>query len=139
MRKALNTVTELLPDLDLEPFAAADRLLTRAIDKVGNVALPVGLHDQVRDTAKSILLTLMARGEAEEVQQDQLRVAVASIALPAENELRKLSRYRRMIEDGLDRRLQALSAMKALTAGHQAAEQDAGKAREFRLRLRLVG
>ena len=138
MRSALDLVTDLLPDLALEPFAAVDLLLTRACDSASGRDLPDGLHREVQDKVREILISLMARGDAEEAQQEEIRIAVAALALPAEHELRKLARYRKSLEEGLLRRLQALELTKKLTADRPAAEHDLGAAREFRLQLRIA-
>jgi hypothetical protein len=138
MRSALDLVTDLLPDLALEPFAAVDLLLTRACDSASGRDLPDELHREVQDKVREILLALMARGDAEEAGQEQVRVAVAALSLPAEHELRKLVRYRKALEEGLLRRLQALELTKKLTADRPAAEQVLDAAREFRLRLRIA-
>ncbi len=83
-------------------------------------------------------MTLMARGDAEDVQLEEIRKSVATISLPSEHELRKLARYRRLIEEGLVRRLQALELTKKLTTNRPAAEHDLVAAKDFRLRLRIA-
>jgi hypothetical protein len=138
MRSALDTVTDRMPDLALEPFAAVDLLITRACDPASGRDLPDGLHQEVQDRVRKILISLMARGDEEEARQEEIRVAVAALALPAEHELRKLMRYRKGIEEGLLRRLQALELTRKLIDDRLAAEQDLGAAREFRLRLRIA-
>ena len=72
--------------------------------------------------------------DAEEAAQDELRTAISGIALPDEAELKKLARYRRMLEDSLQRRLAALDQLRRLTAG----KADVEKAKEYRVKLRVV-
>ena len=61
----------------------------------------------------------------------------AAISLPDEGELKKLARYRKLLEEGLQRRLLALEQMRKMNEG-RAAEQGSERAKEFRVKLRLV-
>jgi hypothetical protein len=72
------------------------------------------------------------------VPERLLRAAITGIALPDEAELRKLGRYRKLLEDSLQRRLAALEQLRKLTAERREAGADAEKSREFRVRLRVV-
>ena len=68
----------------------------------------------------------------------ELRKAIAGIALPDKDELTKLAKYTAMLEASLQRRLAALAQLREILAGRTSGEQDAERAREFRVRLRLV-
>ena len=83
-------------------------------------------------------MALLARGEVEQARGDEVRNAVATIPLPAESELKKRARYRKALEDSLQRRLQALDPMRKLATDRLVAQSDAAAAREYRIRLRLV-
>jgi hypothetical protein len=134
----MTLVTDLLPEFPIEAITEVERCLLQTSDRVVLVPLPVNLQEQVKDAVRGILLDLLTRGEVAQVRQEQLREAVAGISLPFEVELRKLAKYRKALEDGLIRRMQALDAMRKLVADRPVAEQDLGVAREYRLRLRVV-
>jgi hypothetical protein len=137
IRKALALVMDVLPDFPLDGVADVERLLLMTGDRVAHLELPPDLPERVQEALRGVLVALLARGEVEQARQEQVRIAVATIALPAESELKKLARYRKQLEDGLQRRLQALDLMRKLTADRPG-QQDPEKAREFRVRLRLV-
>jgi hypothetical protein len=137
IKKALSLVMEVLPDFPLDGVAEVERLLLMTGDRVAHVELPPDLPERVQEALRCVLVALLARGEIEQARQEQIRIAVATIALPAESELKKLGRYRKQLEDGLQRRLQALDLMRKLTADRPC-QPDPEKAREYRLRLRLV-
>jgi hypothetical protein len=84
-----------------------------------------------------MMRALMAVGDQASAANDHLREAVATIAIPDEKELKKLARYRKLLEDGLQRRLAALDQLRKLTAT-AARPEDASRAREYRVRLRVV-
>jgi hypothetical protein len=137
IRKALALIMEVLPDFQLDGVAEVDRLLLMTGDRVAHLELPPDLPARVLEALRGVLVALLARGEVEQARQEETRIAVATMALPAESELKKLARYRRQLEDGLQRRLQALEIMRRLTT-ERPGQQDPEKAREYRLRLRLV-
>jgi hypothetical protein len=88
--------------------------------------------------ARELVSVLLDEGKRQDAQQDELRAAIAGIALPDEAELKKLGRYRSMLELSLERRLTALEQMRKLTAASVAGEKDQEKAREYRVKLRVV-
>lgn len=90
------------------------------------------------DAARTLMATLLDIGHAEAAAQDELRAAVASIALPNKEELAKLAKYRAMLEMSLQRRLAALEQLRKLAAANTATEADQVKAREYRVKLRVV-
>lgn len=92
----------------------------------------------VDQTARTIMTKLMEAGDRDEAAQETLRRAIATIALPDEAELKKLGRYRKILEDGLQRRLQALDQIRELTAASTATSEAADRSREYRVKLRLV-
>ena len=137
IRKALCLLMEALPDFPLDGVAEVERLLLMTSDRVAHIELPPDLPELVQEALRGVLVALLARGEVEQARQEQIRMAVATIALPAESELKKLADTGSQLEDGLQRRLQALDLMRKLTADRPG-QQDPEKAREFRVRLRLV-
>lgn len=86
--------------------------------------------------ARVVMAELLALGDRVEAALADLRRAIATIALPDDRELSKLGRYRKALEEGLQRRLQCLSQLRTLGAPHDASHAD--QAREFRVRLRVV-
>ena len=137
IRKALCVLMEALPDLPLDGVAEVERLLVMTDDQNAHPELPPDHHERVQEALRSVLVALLARGEVEQARQEQIRIAVATIALPAEGELKKLSRYRKTIEDGLQRRLQALEMMRKLAADRPG-QPEPERSKEYRIRLRLV-
>ena len=87
-------------------------------------------------SARWIMAELLERGDRIEADQDGLRRAIATIAIPNEKELSKLARYRRMLEEGLQRRLQCLDQIRAVAATVDPAHAE--EAKQYRVRLRLV-
>ena len=78
-------------------------------------------------------------GKQQDIEQDELRAGIAGIALPDEAELKKLARYRAMLEASIQRRLTALEQLRRLTAENVTGEKDVERAKEYRVKLRLVG
>lgn len=137
VRKAMNLIMDTLPDFPLDGLAEVERLLLRTRDHVAYIQLAPELHRQVQDAVRVVLTALLDRGAREDSRQDGIRQAIATIALPADSELKKVERYRRALELSLQRRLQTLEQMRRLTTSRPP-QHDAEKAREFRIRLRLV-
>jgi hypothetical protein len=81
---------------------------------------------------------LLDRGLAEEAAQEELRANISGIALPNKEELAKLAKYRTMLETSLQRRLAALDQIRKIAANSAASEPVVGKAKEYRVKLRVV-
>lgn len=90
------------------------------------------------DAARALLTFLLDKGKAEDAEQDELRAAISNIALPDKTELAKLAKYRSMLETSLQRRLAALEQVRRLSVERRESGADADKAREYRVRLRVV-
>jgi DNA-binding transcriptional MerR regulator len=116
------------------------RTMTRGVDLVGSTVpeVPRDLLDAVEDVAGELMAKLLEHGNKVEAKQDVLRASISGIALPDEAKLKKLARYRSMLELSLQRRLAALEQMRKLTAANVAGEEAQGKAREYRMKLRVV-
>ena len=134
LRHAVGVVETTVPDIPREMVAALDDLLDQLL--AGGVLDEI--HRQAFDAARVLLTFLLDRGAAEDAEQDRLRAAISDLALPEEAELRKLGRYRKLLEDSLQRRLAALDQLRKITAGQVAVEADVEKAKEYRVRLRVV-
>ncbi len=121
-------------------------------DLVGDVekALMTLLEDPASDSmvekafalhraAKVLIGHMLKKAEEMAARQDEQRKAIATVALPDEKELKKLTRYRKTLEEGLQRRLAALEQLRTLSAAAAGSgEASAATAREYRVKLRLV-
>lgn len=67
-----------------------------------------------------------------------MRKSIATVALPSEAELKKLQRYRKILEEGLQRRLAALDQLRKLGDATVRSDSEKATAREFRVKLRVV-
>ena len=94
------------------------------------------LSTSMFECARRILGELLTIGHALDARDVELRKALANVVLPEEAELKKLQRYRRMLEEGLHRKLGLLEMTRSLTA--KSAPEMAEKSREYRVKLRLV-
>jgi hypothetical protein len=117
---------------------ACDAALDEVRGKRGEVEISGSSYVTVFETCRVVMSMLLDMGRDQDVEQDRLRAAIAGIALPDEAELKKLARYRSMLELSLGRRLTALEQLRRLTAGNMADESDVVKAREYRVKLRVV-
>jgi hypothetical protein len=90
------------------------------------------------EATRQVMGLLLDRGQREDAAQDALRANIAGIALPDVAELKNLARYRKMLEDPLQRRLAALDQLRRLTAGKVAGQTDMERAKEYRVKLRVV-
>jgi hypothetical protein len=87
---------------------------------------------------RELMTALLDLGRDQDAEQDRLRAAISGIALPDEAELKKLARYRAMLEVSVQRRLAALEQVRKLTAGNVADQKDVERAKEYRVKLRVV-
>jgi hypothetical protein len=113
-------------------------LLDQLHGQQGDFEVPMDTYSRLFDAARELMTVLLDRGHAEEAVQQELRAAIAGIALPNKEELAKLAKYRSMLETSLQRRLAALDQIRKLNAGRVASESGAEKAKEYRVRLRVV-
>jgi hypothetical protein len=68
---------------------------------------------------------------------EDLRKAIATLSIPDERELKKLARYRKLLEEGLQRRLAALQLRK-LPVATARTEEERAAATAYRVKLRVV-
>lgn len=133
---AVDTVEGLVVDLPADLMAQCNALLAQLHYAVGGKVVPMGSYPEVFHAAGKVMGALMKKGDQDEAAQQELRKAIATIALPNEAELKKLARYRKLMEEGLQRRLQSLEQLRKLAV---ASVETTEKAREFRVKLRVVG
>lgn len=112
--------------------------LTELHGRRGDTEVPQAAYLRLFDAAREVMTVLLGRGHAEEAAQEELRANIAGIALPSKEELAKLAKYRSMLETSLQRRLAALDQLRKLTAGIATNEAVLGKAKEYRVKLRVV-
>jgi hypothetical protein len=136
MQAAINLISDALDETPMELVAACHGPLMALADRRAHPELPVARLAALVDGAQHLLDWLVERATRDEAAQEDLRKAIAGIALPAEAELKKLARYTRMIEESLTRRLAALEQLRKANETTSAATEE--QARAFRLRLRVV-
>lgn len=134
---ALDVVTGTVPDLPAETVAQCEAFVEQLMGSEGDEMVPTAVYQELDVAACRLMSELLARAERLDAAQQELRKAITEIALPDETELKKLMRYRKLVEEGLLRRLQALDQLRKLSV--QSAAAEAGeRAREYRVRLRVV-
>lgn len=136
--KALADVSERMPALPGELVEACEPHIHRLLHmpSEGGIFSPEA-YQALSAAAGKVMWWLLHEAEREDAAQTELRKAIAGLALPDEVELRKLARYRKILEDGLQRRLLVLDQMRKLTESRPA-EQGGEQAKAFRVQLRLV-
>jgi hypothetical protein len=115
-----------------------NNLLAELHGRQGDTDVPQAAYLGLFDAARELMTVLLDRGLAEEAAQEELRANIAGIALPNKEELAKLGKYRSMLETSLQRRLATLDQIRKLAASKTASEADVEKAKEYRVRLRVV-
>ena len=138
MAEAVALVHATVIGIPVSLIEACDAALDEVRGKRDDVAISLSSYTQVFQVARELMTALLDTGRAQDVEQDELRAAIAGIALPDEAELKKLARYRSMLELSVQRRLVALEQLRKLVAGNEAGEKDLERAKEFRVRLRIV-
>ena len=138
MCEAVELVGASVTGIAVHLVDVCDATLDDVRGKRNDVEICPSSYMRVFETCRVLMTALLDMGQRQDVDQDQLRAAVAGVALPDEAELKKLARYRGMLEASLQRRLAALEQLRKLTIGNVAGEKDAVRAREYRLKLRVV-
>jgi hypothetical protein len=138
MVNAIDLVEATVAGIPADLIETCNDQLTRLHGNKGQTEVDQAVYVELFEAVRQVMGLLLDRGEREDAAQDELRANIAGIALPDEAELKKLARYRKMLEDSLQRRLAALDQLRKITAGRVAAEADVDKAKEYRVRLRVV-
>jgi hypothetical protein len=138
MVNAINLIEATVAGVPAGLIESCNDLVARLHGLKGETEVDHTAYVELFEAARQVMGLLLDRGHAEEAAQDDLRANIAGIALPDEAELKKLARYRKMLEDSLQRRLAALDQLRKLTAGKVAGEADVERAREYRMKLRVV-
>lgn len=137
MSEALDVVEGLVAGLPADLMHRSQDLLAQLHYSVGGRVVPTDAYAELFKVAGKVMVALMGRGDRDVTVQQELRKAIATIALPNEADLKKLARYRKLLEEGLQRRLQALEQLRKLAVASPVAETTE-KAREYRVKLRVV-
>lgn len=96
-------------------------------------------YAELASDASRVMAWLLDHGDRVNAAQEDLRKAIATISIPDEQELKKLGRYRKLLEEGLQRRLATLDQLRKLSvATSERNEQEQAAARAYRVRLRVV-
>jgi hypothetical protein len=138
MSEAVALVDATVTSIPMSLIDACDAALDEVRGKRGEVEISPSSYMAVFEACRMLMATLLDMGRDQDVEQDRLRAAIAGIALPDVGELKKLGKYRAMLELSLGRRLAALEQLRKLTAANVAGEKDAKRAKEFRVKLRVV-
>jgi hypothetical protein len=136
---AIDLVSASVPELPREVVEECDHLVAQLLGKRGDTTVPLDAYARLDQAVCMLMAKLLEHGDRIEMDQETMRKAIATIALPNMVELAKLSKYRRMLEDSLQRRLHAFEQLRALAAARQPTDVDREMAKEYRVRLRLVG
>ena len=138
MCEAVALVDATVTGIPMHLIDACDASLDEVRGKRGEVEISPSTYMTVFEACRVLMPTLLDMGRDQDAEQDRLRSAIAGIALPDVAELKKLAKYRAMLELSLGRRLAALEQLRKLTAGNVAGEKDVERAKEYRVKLRVV-
>jgi len=138
MAGALDLVEATVPGFPAGIIDTCNILLAELQGRRGDTEVARATYLGLFDAARELMTVLLDRGLAEEVAQEELRASIAGIALPDKEELAKLAKYRAMLETSLQRRLATLDQVRKLAAGAAIGEAVMDKAKEFRVKLRVV-
>jgi hypothetical protein len=137
---ALDLVASVVPDLPGELMQACEPHVTDLLlASKAETNVPMPAYVALYEAARQVMARLLERGDRVHAVQEDLRKAIATISIPDEQELRKLGRYRKLLQEGLQRRLAALDQLRKLSvATSERNEQEQATARAYRVRLRVV-
>ncbi len=138
MSEAVALVETTITTIPLHLIDACDAALDEVRGKKDDVEISPSSYVTVFQVARELMTALLDMGRDQDAEQDRLRAAIAGIALPDVKELVKLGKYRSMLELSIQRRLAALELMRKITAGNVVGEKEVERAKEFRVKLRLV-
>lgn len=138
MSSAVGFVEATVPGVPADRIGRCDDLLSDLHGKPDGAPVAAEVYSALFDAARELMTVLLDRGQVEEAALEDLRAAIAGIALPSKEELAKLAKYRSMLETSLQRRLAALDQIRKLTAGSAIGGAGVAKAKEFRVKLRVV-
>lgn len=139
MSDAVNLVAVMNAGIPAAMIESYKDLIGKLYGEASAHGVSIEVYQALYEAAAKVMDLVMQQGDKDLALQDDLRKDIATIALPDEAELKKLARYRKMLEESVKRRLDALDQLRRMKEDHQAASKDsAEKAREFRVKLRLV-
>ncbi|WP_242334614.1 hypothetical protein [Anaeromyxobacter sp. SG66] len=135
---AITFVELSVPGVPADILKACDELQERVRGKKDDPVVPRDAYLALAHAARVVMASLLAQGDQLDAIQEDLRKAIATLALPDEAELKKLARYRKLLEDGLQRRLAALEQLRKLGSAAGRSEEEKATARGYRVKLRVV-
>jgi hypothetical protein len=138
MSEAVALADATITSIPMNLIDACDAALDEVRGRRDDVEISPSSFMTVFESCRMLMATLLDMGRDQDVEQDRLRAAIAGIALPDVGELKKLAKYRAMLELSLGRRLASLEQLRKLTAGNVVGEQDVERAKEYRVKLRVV-
>lgn len=134
---ALDFVGSAVTEVPADFVEACDPFIT-ALRGERDATVPVDAYRGLYQAASMVMAKLLEHGDRVDDAQDDLRRAIATIAVPDKDELAKIAKYRRMLEDGLLRRLQALEQLRKLGSTGARSEEEKAASRGYRVQLRVV-
>jgi hypothetical protein len=136
--RAVSVVEDTVTEVPKALVEACSRHLDRLRNRSGGAVVEIDARAQLGLAARMLMARLLEEGDKVDATQDQLRACIAGLALPDKAEFAKLAKYRSMLELGLQRRLATLEQLRKLRTDKAASAEDDERARDFRVRLRLV-
>ena len=100
--------------------------------------LPDGLYEAIVLSTRQLMGDLLTLADPAFAAEASAAQRLQAVALPDERELKKVARYRKLLEEGLQRKTLALESLRKLGAEQAAAVKNVTNAREYRMKLRVV-
>lgn len=135
---SISFVELTVPGIPADVLKACVNLQERVRGTKDDATVPRDAYLALAHAARVLIDLLLREGEKVSAVQDNLQKSIATLALPDEAELKKLARYRKILEDGLQRRLAALEQLRKLSVAVARSEEEKAAARGYRVKLRVV-
>jgi len=135
----IDLVRATVPGISADALAACDDGLAVLWGRTPSAPVSAESYNAAFIAVRVLMAELIEIGDRESAAEDEMRKAVATVAVPDEKELKKIARYRAMLETSLQRRMAALEQLRSLAPAQAPANEDKERAREYRVKLRLVG
>lgn len=136
---ALDLVASVVQGLPAELIQACEPHVTDLlVAPKAETTVPMPAYFALYEAARQVMARILEHGDRVHAVQEDLRKAIATISIPDEQELKKLGRYRKLLEEGLQRRLAALEQLRRLGSAAARSEDEKAAARGYRVKLRVV-
>jgi hypothetical protein len=99
---ALDLVASAVTDLPADLMQACEpHVSDLLLAPKGETRVPMDAYGALYEAARRVMARLLERDDGVHALQEDLRRAIATLAIPDEHELKKLGRYRKLLEEGL--------------------------------------